>query len=419
VGDVRPGGGSRGPSGLGRQRGQILVLFALMVPAIVALMGLVVDLGRLLAERRQLQAAADAAAWAAAGEVLWGTPANAAAVAQWYVQQNGYGASSGVTVSVQQPPTSGSYVGQSDYVRVIVQRAMTLTLAQIIHPDPITITVSTTGGPMLGPVPYGLLALSASSGGIDLSGSVQVHNSAAASNSQITARGQGSLAADTLVSAHSGITTSGGGLVQGTKGTVADAAVIPDPFKNLAAPPVPSTSWNGLSVTGSGGLITVQPGHWTGDLRVRGSNNQITLAPGVYYFDGGASLDVSGNGNLVTGSGVLIYLTGGGTIKLAGGADLVLSAPTTAPYSGGSAGLVIFAAHGNSTQIDLVGGAVTSLTGTVYAPDAPLRLTGGAAAGVGHGQLVASSFAFSGSSTMIISYDRRVVAPQKRPALIE
>jgi hypothetical protein len=396
-----------------------MVLFALMLPGIVALMGLVVDMGRLLAERRQLQAAADAAAWAAANEVLWGSPGNAGAVAQWYAQQNGYGPTSDATVTVSQPPTSGAYVGQSEYIQVTVRRPLTLTLAQIVHPDPITIVVTATAGPSLGPAPYGLLALNTTSGGIDLNGSVIVRNSSAASNYQIRSTGSGSLTADVLAIAHSGITTSGGGLVMGTKGTQPNAAAIPDPFKNLPEPPVPTSSWGGLSVTGSGGLVTAQPGHWTGDLRVRGSNNQVTLSPGVYYFDGGANMDLAGNGNRVVGSGVLIFLKGGSTISLGGGADLQLSAPATAPYSGGAAGVVVYGARGNTTQIDLNGGAATTLTGTVYAPDAPVVLTGGAAAGIGQGQLVADHFTLGGISTLIVNYDRNAVARQKRPALVE
>jgi hypothetical protein len=396
-----------------------MVLFALMLPGIVALMGLVVDMGRLLAERRQLQAAADAAAWAAATEVLWGSPGNAGAVAQWYAQQNGYGPTSNATVTVSQPPTSGAYVGQSDYLQVTVRRPVTLTLAQIVHPDPITIEVTATAGPSLGPAPYGLLALNSASGGIDLSGAVIVRNSSAASNYQIRATGSGSLTADVLATAHSGMTASGGGLVAGAKGTVPDAAVIPDPFKNLPEPPVPTTTWSGLSVTGSGTLVTAQPGHWTGDLRVRGSNNQVTLSPGVYYFDGGATIDISGTGNRVVGSGVLIFLKDSSTLSLAGGADLQLSAPSAAPYSGGAGGLVVYGARGTTSLIDLNGGAAPALTGTVYAPDAPIRLTGGAAAGIGQGQVIADRFTIGGISTLILNYDRNVVARQKRPALVE
>jgi len=71
------------------------------------------------------------------------------------------------------------------------------------------------------------------------------------------------------------------------------------------------------------------------------------------------------------------------------------------------------------TQIDLNGGAATTLTGTVYAPDAPVVLTGGAAAGIGQGQIVADHFTLGGISTLIVNYDRNAVARQKRPALVE
>src|SRR5262245_57071527 len=135
------------------RRGQIMVLFALMVPAIIAMIGLAVDGGRLLAERRRLQGAADAAAWAAASELLYGTPANAEAVARWYLVQNGYTSGGDTTVTVAQPPSTGPNAGRSDAVQVTVQRAVTLTLAQIVHPEPITVGAGATGGPSPGAAP--------------------------------------------------------------------------------------------------------------------------------------------------------------------------------------------------------------------------------------------------------------------------
>src|SRR5439155_3267646 len=87
-----------------RQRGQVLVLFALLLPALIGIVGLAVDGGRLLAARRHLQAVADAAAWAAATEVVYGTSANAAGTARWYGTRNGES-----NVTVAQPPTNGPY----------------------------------------------------------------------------------------------------------------------------------------------------------------------------------------------------------------------------------------------------------------------------------------------------------------------
>lgn len=401
----------------GARRGQIMVLFALMLPVLIAMAGLIVDGGRFLAERQQVQAAVDAAAWAAANEVLYGTPANAEDVARWYLTQQGFGADSGATVRVNRPPVSGAYLGQVDYIQVRVERPLTLTLAQIMHPDPLPVTASATGGPSPGPAPYGLLALNPASGGIDLSGtvSVAVQNSSAASNYQITANGGAALHADQLVLAHRGIS----GDATGVRGTQRNAPLVPDPLGRLPAPPPPGTTWGGLNLTSSGQVVSVQPGRWTGDLRVRGVNNTVTLAPGLYYFDQGANLDVFGVGNRVVGSGVLIYLAAGSTISVAGGADLALSAPAAAPYASGAGGLVVFAARDNSGLIDVNGGAGTSLTGTVYAPAAGVRLTGGTMASIGRGQLLADHIQFVGTSTLSVRYDPTLVVAQPRPALLE
>src|SRR5262249_52936206 len=152
-------------------------------------------------------------------------------------------------------------------------------------------------------------------------------------NYQIVVRGSGRLIADDLVTAHRGIS----GTVQGGRGVDPAAPLIPDPFSRLPAPPVPAVTWNGLSVTGTGQRVAAQPGHWTGDLRVRGNGNLVTLSPGVYYFDQGANLEIFGNNNRMVGTGVLLYFAQGSTLILGGGADLALSAPTAPPYTGGAA----------------------------------------------------------------------------------
>jgi Flp pilus assembly protein TadG len=389
----------------------VIVLFALLLPALIGIVGLAVDGGRLLAARRHLQAVADAAAWAAATEVVYGTPANASATAQWYATQNGE-----TSVTVAQPPTSGPYAGRAGYVSVQVDHALTLTLMQVFHPAPMPISVTATAGPSPGPAPYGLLALSPT-GGISLTGTtgVVVHNSSAGSNYTIAAGGSGSLAADLLVTAAGSISGSAAGL----RGTQSSVGPIPDPLARLAAPPIPATTVAGLTVTGSDQALTAQPGRWTGDLTVNGSNNQVTLAPGVYYFDAGAKIDLNGGTNRVLGNGVLIYLAGTSTISLAGGASLQVTAPSAPPYTGGASGLVVFAARDNTSLIDLNGGATTLLTGTVYAPAAPVRLAGGSTGRLVRGQVLGGTLLLVGSTSLVVDFDPDVVAVQPRPTLLQ
>jgi hypothetical protein len=95
----------------------------------VAVAGMLLDGGMASQTRRQAQAAADTAALAAAQQIAIGV--SGATAAQAIAAANGFpntttncsGASTnGVTVN--SPPTSGSYIGNSSYVEVIVQKAM-------------------------------------------------------------------------------------------------------------------------------------------------------------------------------------------------------------------------------------------------------------------------------------------------------
>ena len=113
----------------GRQQGQMVVLFTLVLVILVSFAGMLLDGGMASSTRRQAQAAADTAALAAAQAIAVGNGATDAAGT--ISATNGFPAStkdcSGNTitgVTVNNPPTSGSYSGNSSYVEVIVQRPM-------------------------------------------------------------------------------------------------------------------------------------------------------------------------------------------------------------------------------------------------------------------------------------------------------
>src|SRR3984957_5971648 len=105
------------------------------------------------------------------------------------------------------------------------------------------------------------------------------------------------------------------------------------------------------------------------------------MNPGVYVIAGGG-FTVSGNGN-ISASGVTIYNagsaypnTGGsfGAINLSGNGKLTLSAPTTGTY----AGLGIFQSRDNTQALSLSGNNLTGITGSIYAANAQLTLSGNA-----------------------------------------
>jgi len=95
-----------------RERGQILVIFALALVALLAMVGLVLDGGSAFAQRRDQQNAADLAALAGANDYLLNSNATAAyARARAVASLNGYtDGAGGVTVNVSLTVSNGARV---------------------------------------------------------------------------------------------------------------------------------------------------------------------------------------------------------------------------------------------------------------------------------------------------------------------
>jgi Flp pilus assembly protein TadG len=139
---MTPRTGLRGRFGRNGEHGQMVVLFALCLIAIIAMAGLLIDGGMAWANRRQAQAAADTGALAAAQAFVAGQSGSAAALA--VAQANGFGDSttdcSGATlldnagpgVTVNRPPLSGPHTGDNNYVEVITTRKMATTFAAAV-----------------------------------------------------------------------------------------------------------------------------------------------------------------------------------------------------------------------------------------------------------------------------------------------
>lgn len=128
--------GQRG-SGRDGERGQMLVLFTLVLLVLIAVAGLLLDGGLAAAARRQAQNAADTSALAAAKASSLGDDPVAAARAIGAV--NGFATSTtdcnGNTVAgvaVYRPPATGAHAGQAGYVEIVAQKAMRTAFAGIV-----------------------------------------------------------------------------------------------------------------------------------------------------------------------------------------------------------------------------------------------------------------------------------------------
>jgi hypothetical protein len=180
---------------------------------------------------------------------------------------------------------------------------------------------------------------------------------------------------------------------------VTGVASFGDPLANL---PVPSVSGSKSSVSLSGNSSqTINPGIYS-QISVSGNAN-LTLEPGVYVIAGGG-FSVTGNAN-VSGSGVMIYNagsnypnTGGsfGVINLSGNGRISLTPISTGTY----AGILAFQSRDNTSAVGLSGNGIVMPGGTIYAPAAPLTITGN---GQFKGSLVVGTLSASGNAIAQLS----------------
>ncbi len=225
---------------------------------------------------------------------------------------------------------------------------------------------------ILDPTAGGALSLSGNAS-LKIPGAIVVDSS---SSSAVSASGNAAVKA-AVIDVHGKVQKSGNASFSPTPTT--GAPVTSDPLGSLAEPSTSGLTNQG-SVSLSGNASRTIPQGVYSSISVSG-NASLTLGGGTYIIEGGG-LSVSGNAR-ISGTGVLIvnagskYPSSGGTygsISLSGNGSYSLTPMTTGTY----AGIVIFQTRDNSKALTISGNAL-GMTGTVYAPAAPLAESGNAA----------------------------------------
>ena len=232
-----------------------------------------------------------------------------------------------------------------------------------------SVTVSTSAAIyVLNATSSGALTVSGNAN-ITVSGAVDVGSK---SSTAVVASGNAVVSASSI-QVVGGVSSSGNAKLSPKPVTI---SVLADPFAALVAPSVSGSSHGAVSVSGNSSL-TINPGIYT-SIAASG-NATLTMNPGIYVIAGGG-FTVSGNAN-VTGSGVLIYNAGsayptaGGTfgaITLSGNGAYNLRPASTGTY----AGTVIFQSRDNTQALTLSGNGVANISGSIYAANAALSLSG-------------------------------------------
>jgi hypothetical protein len=191
----------------------------------------------------------------------------------------------------------------------------------------------------------------------------------------------------------------------------------PDPLRDV---PQPTTGDYNSQSNGpkhySNGNHTISPGIYNGGISITGRAD-VTMQPGVYYMKGGG-FSMTGQGNLVA-NGVIIYndpKSPSDVINISGsnGGSVTMSPPTSGKYKG----LTLFQNRSETQTLTVSGNGNFHMTGTFYAANALLTVTGNGAGQIGS-QYVSRLLDINGAGGLGIDYNPDKVVPKRAVGLIE
>lgn len=315
----------------GNQRGNVLVIAAMGMPAMIGAAGLGTDTVQWYLWKRQIQQAADSAALVGAHAIANGQSLTAAkTAAETYLA--GIAPLDGV-VPVVTSYTDGDWPNGAvkidiSYAKGLPFSSMFLNAAPTIRSSATAAVDDVTG-------PNCIVALGTSKSGIVATGGTVTMDCGAATNSKD---------ADAAVIDESfdvpSVTAVGG-----IDGTPADGTALkpfslaqPDPLAGL--PAVPTMAGCSGEISSS---VASPSGCYSG-IKVNG-NDDVVLGPGTYYIDG--DVDLTGNGSLI-GYGVTLILSSDSKFKSTGNQKVVLTAPSSGTYKG----VIIYQDRGAATVSD-------------------------------------------------------------------
>jgi hypothetical protein len=413
----------------------VVVLVAVSLAMLLAFVAISIDGGRIYEERRHAQATADAAALAAAEDLFRNYPRNkgtdpmgtAAERARSIAAANGYagdGTQSTVTVRVSpQTYLDGPNVGKvlpAGYVEVLVQYNQTRSFSAILGSGANEVPARAVARGKWEPSKIGIhvldlhksASLTATGESIaNVSGGASVIVNSDASDAATTTGG-------TIIADNIRIT--GGSSVSGGKGGFIGEVEYgtppePDPLRHIPEPSKSElTQQRNSPLHLSNGSRLIYPGIYKGGITVSGQGN-LSMMPGIYYMDGGG-FAFSGQGNLAA-QGVMIFNAPTGpshNVDISGTGAITMTPPTSGIYKG----LTVFQDREAENQLSISGGGNMQITGTFYAPNALLKVSGGGDSRIGS-QYISRYLDITGNGGMIIDYDPEQAIPRRVLQLVE
>ena len=393
-----------------KSEGQVLLLFAAALPLLLAMLGLVLDGGRLFFEKRHAQIAADAGARSAAFELLRGNSLQSEIdeASQTDARLNGYDdTATGTSVAALIGPTGYS----NNFVQVTVSKQVPTTLMKIFSKDFSTVAARAIAGIVPDTTPPCVLALNpTASGGLTMNGNATLNAECKVmvnSNSPASMVQNGSGA---CVNAHAigyvahGSHVGSGGLSCFNPTPAGQAIVDADPYDDLTPPDPASLPLisNPMVVINEGNVAAqspMLPGYYRRGIFVSSTISiSLDMNPGVYLVDG---FSATGNVTLRGTDITIIDICGPGPlsgITIAGTVDAQLSAPDSGPWKN----ILFYSLCPDASM--LTGNATTTFEGVMYFPNANITFGGNQGATATWGMIIADTITFNGNPNLTVDY---------------
>ena len=326
-----------------------------------------------------MQAAADSAAIAGDQEILSGNADNITLAARNDAEKNGFAnGSNSISVTVNNPPVSGSYSGDNNAVEVIVSAPRPTYFLNAIGIS--TINVSTRAVAHLGNAPYCIMTLDPDDqNSLSLFG-VALLQTCGIVNDSNSDHAFGIFGVALWHASSIGIVGNYDFdlLPFVSPKPVTGIAPVHDPLARLQAPAVGGCDHINYSL-GLISIATMNPGTYCGGITLTGVAI-LHLNPGTYVIRGGG-LNILG-ASLITGTGVTFYITGDSTYAYKGVNIAAVNVHSlTAPTSGPLEGILFFqdrnisSGTANANPNTIVGAALARYEGTFYFPTTVLNYT--------------------------------------------
>jgi hypothetical protein len=393
------------------RRGNAILVAAAAMPMVIGAAGLTTDTIQWTLYKRELQRAADSAAFA--GVYAKADSASVSSAVATDIARNN---KTGIAIKTGYPvitfPTATNY---TNAVRVQLAVQKTLSFSSLFMTTAPTITAAGTAA-MIDMYDYCLRALRPSGGpGITIGGSSHV---ALGCGAMSDSRASPSVSTNGSTYSFSAPVVAGAGTLPASITGVAalrpNRPPMGDPYAGLYSTAIPAgmacsnfvTHRTNLG-TGSNPNYHLSPGCYTG-FAPNGSNT-YTLDPGVYYLNN-TNFTLNGNDTLI-GTGVTIILTGTtpGSMQTNGNSTVNLKAPTTTTC-GTYVGVntcnyknMLFiqsasAATGNANNVNGTNGS--NYDGALYFPKGSIDFTGTAGSITKCVMVIGYTVSFSGNTDL-------------------